>query len=71
MLCCPKGGYDFLNDVITVGESWVYGYDSVEKVPSPKWRYSFSPRHRTARPAIYKVTLVISSVCINRPKVYL
>ena len=40
---------DLLKRVITVDESWVYGYDVETKAQSSQWKHTESPRPKKAR----------------------
>ena len=40
---------NFLKNVITGDEKWVYGYDVETKVPSSQWMGKSSPRQKSPR----------------------
>jgi histone-lysine N-methyltransferase SETMAR len=39
MLECTIGDLEFLKNVITADETWVYGYDPETKVQSSQWKH--------------------------------
>jgi hypothetical protein len=49
MLECANGNPKFLTTVITVDETWMYGYYPEAKVQSSHWKYSSSPRRQETK----------------------
>jgi hypothetical protein len=39
---------NFIKNIITGDETWVYGYDSEKKLQSSQWETKFSPRPKKA-----------------------
>ena len=49
MLTTFNDGPDFLKNVVTGDESWVYGYDIETKAQSAQWKWPEEPRPEKAR----------------------
>ena len=50
---------NFLKNVITVDETWVYGYDVETKVQSSQWMGKLSPRPKKARQSRSNVKVIL------------
>jgi histone-lysine N-methyltransferase SETMAR len=64
MLECANGDPEFLKNVITGDEMWVYGYDPETKVQSSQWKHSSSPRPKKAQRVRSKVKVLLFSLTI-------
>ena len=61
LLANANGNENFLKNIITGNETWVYGYDVETKMHSSQWMGKGSPRPKIARMSWseIKVTLVV------------
>jgi len=61
LLADANGNENFLKNIITGVETWVYGYDVETKMQSSQWIGKGSPRPKIARMSLsmIKVTLVV------------
>lgn len=49
MLDCVARDSNFMNNIITGDESWIYGYDPETKAQSSEWKHPSSPRPKKVR----------------------
>ena len=57
---------NFLKNVITGDETWVYGYDVETNVQSPQWMGKLSPRPKKARQSRSNVKVMLIVFFIGR-----
>jgi hypothetical protein len=60
MMECTNGDPEFLKNVITGDETWVYGYDSKMKVQLSQWKHSSSPKTKKAQRVRSKVKVLLT-----------
>ena len=48
MLDCANNDLEFMKTIITVDETWIYGYNPESKFQSSQWKHSESPRPKKA-----------------------
>ena len=55
-----NGDYNFLKNIITGDETWVYWYDVETKVQSSQWVSQTSPRPKNARQVLSHVKVLLT-----------
>ena len=59
LLANANGSENFLMDIITGAEAWVYGYDAETKMQSSQWMGKGSPRPKKARMSRSKIKVML------------
>jgi len=59
LLTNAHGNENFLKNIITGDETWVYGYDVETKIQSSKWMWKGSPRPKKARMSRSKIRVLL------------
>jgi len=70
MLECVESDSNFLNNVITGDESWVYGKDPETKAQSSQWKHSSSPGPKKTRQVRSKVKVLLTVFLDSRGVVH-
>ncbi|XP_049267279.1 protein GVQW3-like [Rhipicephalus sanguineus] len=70
MLDFTSSDPNFMNTIITVDESWVYGHDQETRSQSSRWKHSTSPRPKKARQVRSNVKLMLSAFFDSRGVVH-
>ena len=60
LLTNASGNYNFLKNIITGDETWVYGYDVETKMQSSQWVGKGSPRPKKARMCRSKIKVMLT-----------
>ena len=64
LLANANGSENFLKNIITGDETWVYGYDVETKMHSSQWMGKGSPRPKKARMSRSEITVMVVCVCV-------